>query len=575
MVTSSSLLSALQQIRQLLTRQEKFRWLGVVFFSMGSSFLEILTASSIILFAQILNQPLEGQKYLLKIGLGDNLSPGRIVFYASIFVGIAYGLKNLFAIAEVFYQSFSIQKINYSFKNRLLNRYAQADYVSYLSSNASEGYQIVVHDTQEVFLHGALAVAVFVSEALIFLGLVGVIIYINPSLALGAFLIGGGLGFLMIKTVLPFFYRLGQNLQSARLYGGQHLLQFFHGFKDVLLMGKKESFIESYQRYAREKTRAQTMLLSLNALPRLVIETLFVGLFIVAIALLALEQESPLQMLGVLGGYFYAGFRLMPGLNRIIMQLNTIKSIIPSLERIYKDYHSFIRKENYINCPKLHFKKDITLRSVSFCYPHTNKNILRDISLSIKKGECIGIVGETGSGKSTLVDLLLGLLRPTTGSVLIDNKFPVNSYQWHAKIGYVPQSIYLTDDTIEANIAFGENKINKTKLNKAIVAAQLHHFVDQLPEGSRTIVGERGIRLSGGERQRIAIARVLYRDPEVLIFDEATSALDNETEEKLMETIYKIRKNRTVIMIAHRLGTLKKCNYIVRMKAGRAYVTNR
>jgi ATP-binding cassette subfamily C protein len=190
-----------------------------------------------------------------------------------------------------------------------------------------------------------------------------------------------------------------------------------------------------------------------------------------------------------------------------------------------------------------------------------------DFTLEIKKGESIGIVGETGSGKSTFIDLLLGLLRPTQGIILVDKQYPVNAKQWHEKIGYVPQSIYLTDDTIEANIAFGleADMIDAGRLLQVIKEAQLEDFVQKLPDGVQTVVGERGVRLSGGERQRIAIARALYRNPEVLIFDEATSALDTETEARLMETINAVSKDRTVIMVAHRLSTLEKCDRVVRM----------
>ena len=197
---------------------------------------------------------------------------------------------------------------------------------------------------------------------------------------------------------------------------------------------------------------------------------------------------------------------------------------------------------------------------------NANRNALNQISFELNKGECIGIVGETGSGKSTFVDLMLGLLKPYQGSILVDNQYPVNAYQWHQKIGYVPQSIYLTDDTIAANIAFGEQHIDELRLNTAIDAAQLSKFIDTLPEKTATIVGERGVRLSGGERQRIAIARALYRNPEILIFDEATSALDNDTEARLMSTIHEVSQNRTVIMIAHRLTTLRDCNRIIIME---------
>jgi len=273
-------------------------------------------------------------------------------------------------------------------------------------------------------------------------------------------------------------------------------------------------------------------------------------------------------MIGILSGYLYVGFRLMPGLNRIINQLNLFKSAIPSIERVHQEYTTVAAKENYINIPDFVFKKSICLQNISFSYLNIEKNVIKNVSLEINKGECIGIVGETGSGKSTLVDVILGLLKPHEGSVLIDEKYQVNSYQWHKKIGYVPQSVYLIDDTIEANIAFGDKEVDELKLNIAIDAAQLRKFIDALPNGYKTIVGERGIRLSGGERQRISIARALYRNPEVLVFDEATSALDNETESRLMETINAVRQNHTVIMIAHRLTTLRDCDRIIVMENG-------
>jgi ATP-binding cassette subfamily C protein len=258
----------------------------------------------------------------------------------------------------------------------------------------------------------------------------------------------------------------------------------------------------------------------------------------------------------------------MPGLNRIITQLNLFKSIIPSIERVYAEYTEISAKEHYVNVPEFQFEDAIYIKDVNFRYLNTAKNALTYVSLNIKKGECLGVVGETGSGKSTFIDIILGLLKPYEGSVLVDAKFPVNSFQWHQKVGYVPQSVYLIDDTIEANIAFGEQNVDESKLNAAISSAQLTLFIKQLSAGAKTIVGERGIRLSGGERQRIAIARALYRNPEVLIFDEATSALDNETETKLVETIYTLSQDRTIIMVAHRLTTLKNCDRIVEIKDG-------
>lgn len=567
-MNTPSILSAIKKLWALLTKEEKITWLGIVAFALCTSLFEIVTASVIVVFAQVLNGPEIGQKYLSMIGFRGDLLPGRIVFYIAIIVGGVYLIKNVVAAAEVFYQNFSIQKMNYRFKNKLLHRYAQSNYGFYLTRNSSFGMQVVSGDTEMMFSSGMIAIASILSEGVIFLCLIGMIVSMNPSLALVIFGVGIVLGLAIMKGLLPKFYRFGQRLQNASLFSAKYLLQFFQGFKEIILLGKRDYFINAYQYYGWEKSRVQAIQTAINALPRMVIEILFVGLFVASIAFLCLEHESPVQMIGILGGYLYAGFRLMPGLNRIINQLNSVKSIIPSIERVHHEYTAVSKKENYVDCPDLRFQSEIRLKNVCFRYLNTEKQALSNVSLTFKKGQCVGIVGETGSGKSTLVDLILGLLKPTDGSITVDDHYPVHAYGWHQKIGYVPQSVYLTDDSIAANIAFGDTDIDDARLNSAIDAAQLRRFIDDLPSGAKTIVGERGVRLSGGERQRIAIARALYRNPEVLIFDEATSALDNETEARLMETINAVSKDRTVIMIAHRLTTLKDCDFIVMMEGG-------
>jgi len=568
-MSSPSILSAINKLRSLLTREEKFKCLGIIGFALCTSLLEVITASVIVVFAQVLNQPEVGQKYLSMAGFNTQLlSQSKMVFYLAIMVGIIYLVKNIVAALEVFYQNFTIQKINYCFKNKLLHRYAEVDYGFYLTRNSSLGMQVVGSDIELMFSSGMLGMVGVLSEAIIFVCLTSMIIYMNPSLALIIFVIGAISGIVITKGLLPQFYHWGQRMQEASIYCGKNLSQFFQAFKEIILLGKRDAFINAYQYHSLKKSKIQAVQIATNSLPRMTIEVLFVGMFVITIAVLCLEHESPLRMIGILGGYLYAGFRLMPGLNRIISQLNLFKSVIPSIEQVYKEYNMVAAKENYIDLPDFVFEKSICLQDISFKYFNTEKNALNNISLKINKGECVGIVGETGSGKSTLVDLILGLLKPYAGSVLIDEKYPANSYQWHKKIGYVPQSVYLIDDTIEANIAFGEKELDAVRLNAAIDAAQLRKFIDALPNGFKTIVGERGIRLSGGERQRIAIARALYLEPEVLIFDEATSALDNETESRLMETINAISSNHTVIMIAHRLTTLKDCDRIVVMEDG-------
>lgn len=566
---STSVLSAIQKLRALLTREDKFKWLGIVAFALCSSFFEVITASLIIMFAQILNVPANGQKYLSKLGLASDLSTNRIIFYFALLVGVVYLIKNVIAAAEVFYQSFAIQRMGYNFKNKLLHRYAKIDYGTYLTRNSSQGMNIIGGDAEQMFSSGIVSLATILSESIIFFCMITMIVFMDPILAAAIFGIGAIIGLVVTKLLMPKFYSFGRKVQETGIYSTQNLTQFFGAFKEIVLLGKSDTFVDNYQYHSGKRSKIQALQTALNSMPRLVIEVIFVGLFVTTIALLCLEHESPLQMMGLLGGYLYAGFRLMPGLNRIIHNLNMFKSIMPCIEHVHTEYTLLSAQENYVNVKDFQFKDEIIFRNVSFQYLNTQKDALSEVSFSIKKGECVGIIGETGSGKSTLVDLILGLLRSSSGEILIDAKYPVNSHQWHQFIGYVPQSIYLIDDTIAANIAFGETNINEQRLYSAIDAAQLRKFIDQLPEGINTIVGERGVRLSGGERQRIAIARALYRNPDVLIFDEATSALDNETEARLMETIKAVSQNRTVIMIAHRLTTLKDCDRIIMMDKGR------
>lgn len=569
MSNTPSIISAINKLRELLTKEEKVKCVWIVVFAITTSLLEVITASLIVVFAQALNQPEIGMMYLNKFGFANSLSNGRIVCYLAFCVGLIYLIKNLVAICEVYFQNVSIQNMSCSFKNKLMYRYAEAYYGFYLTSNFTLTNQVVSSDAEQMFSNGMVTIANIFSEGIIFVSLLCMVIYINPSLALIIFAIIGAISLVITKELLPKFYNFGQKLQEANFYNSRNLNQFFYAFKEIILLGKKKFFIDAYQYYSRKKSDVQAVQATLNSAPRMIIEILFIGIFVLTIAFLCFEHESPVEIVGVLGGYLYAGFRLMPGLNRIINQLNNFKSVIPSIDRVYHEYATVFNKASYISIPELKFEDKISLENICFKHLNTKKESLSNISLEIYKGECIGIIGTTGSGKSTLIDVILGLLQPYAGKIMLDNKYPVNSFQWHQKIGYVPQSVYLIDDTIEKNIAFGENNVDEEALKLAIDASQLRELIEALSEGVKTIVGERGIRLSGGERQRIAIARALYRNPEVLIFDEATSALDNKTEAKLMETIYSLSINRTVIMVAHRLTTLRKCNRIIVMDMGK------
>jgi ATP-binding cassette subfamily C protein len=566
---TSSVFTGLKKLFSLLENPEKKLWGRLVAFSVLNSVLESITAVMVMIFAQILNKPQIGMPYFEKLGF-ENISASRMIFYMAILVGVTFFVKSSLALLESFYQNFSVQKMNYSFKKKLLKRYSDMDYGFYLTRNSSEWYSVISSDIEVIFSEAMISVGILISEGLIFVSLLALMVGVKPVLALVLFGIGGGIYWGIKKIFLPFFYVLGKNKQRVELLCNQHLLQFFHAFKEIVLLKKRDMFIQLYGTHAQEKSRLQAIKTAVVALPRLVIEVLFMSLFVIAVSYLCFEHDSPQEIMGILGGYLYMGFRLMPGLNRMIGQLGIFKSSMASIERVYDEYHHpVVANAPLIHFPNFSFEHSVVLNKVSFQYLKAGSESLSEVNFSIQKGECVGIVGETGSGKSTLVDLLLGLLRPTSGYIGVDGQYPVHSQEWHALLSYVPQSIYLVDASIAENIAFGEEKPDVILLEKVIEIAQLRPLIQKLPEGIHTLVGERGIRLSGGERQRIAIARALYRHTPVLILDEATSALDNETEERLMNCLYETQQNRTLILVAHRLSTLKRCDKIVVLNQGK------
>lgn len=374
-----------------------------------------------------------------------------------------------------------------------------------------------------------------------------------------------------------------QNKYNAEI--GKWINQGFFSLKETKVMQTEgyftNQFASSYEKFANSLAK----FLFANKIPKTVIEMLCIGGIILLVAVKIFMNVDPKSLIPTLGVLALASVRLMPSINKIVGLYNTNKFKMPLFEEIYSDLID-VKKNKDRDERKIYekakenlvFEKNISVKNLSFRYPSKEELVLNDVSFEIPKGGFVGVVGPSGAGKTTFVDILLGLLPPTNGSIFVDD---VNIYSnlsgWLNNVSYVPQTIYLIDGSIRDNIAFGvpADKVDNDKIKKVIEMAELKDFVDGLPDKEYTNVGDRGARLSGGQRQRIGIARALYQDPTVLVLDEATSALDNETEKSITETILKLKGSITIIAIAHRLSTLENCDFKIKFDKGVAAIENR
>ena len=499
-----------------------------------------------------------------------------------IYIGLSITLlifliKNLALTFNLWQQNKFLRRLEFDLTNGLFKHYLRSDYIFFLQKNSAYLYRnltgVISSFVDYINRH-----MTFLGEIIIFIAIVCVLFYVD---FLGTTIIFFSVSVASLIIYILTIGRLSSLGKERNIIEGalnKHLLQGVASAKDVKILDREEDLIYQVDKNLFKKTRLTHIIQFINGLPRFAFEILIAFVFLVLVFVMLDAKKDTVDIIQYLGVFAIASFRIIPGASRILTSYQMIKFLEPSVKLLLQEFDSKDNshmKKNYQpkdSSKPLKFQREINLTNLSFSYPIRKEFSLSKISMTIKKGDFIGIIGETGSGKSTLVNLLIGLLKPSEGKVEVDElNINSNLLEWYKKIGYVPQSVYLTDDSVRKNIAFGlrENNIDDALIRKAVEKASLNKFLNELPTGLETIVGEKGIRLSGGQQQRIGIARALYRDPEILILDEATSSLDQATEKKIMESIQFLKRKKTLIIITHRLVTVKNCDKIFFIDKGK------
>jgi ABC-type multidrug transport system fused ATPase/permease subunit len=498
----------------------------------------------------------------------------QFFFVLGVFVFILLIISLAFKALTTYVQTRFVQMREYSIGKRLIEGYLNQPYSWFLSRHSADLGKTILSEVSQVVGNGINPMMELIAKSIVTIALITLLVIADPILTFIITLSLSVVYLLIFYFVRNYLNRTGKERLKNNQLRFTAVSEAFGAAKEVKIRGLEENYIKSFSNFAKAFAQTQASSSIIGQLPRFILEAIAFGGILIIILYNIDQTGSFNDALPIISLYVFAGYRLIPALQQIYGSFTLLTFIGPSVDKLYKDLKSFKPfNENQDQCV-LFPKKTITLNNIQYNYPNALRTTLKDISLTIPAKSTIGLVGATGSGKTTIVDIILGLLHAQKGTLEIDGKVITkkNLRAWQRSIGYVPQNIYLSDDTVAANIAFGiePRDINQSTVEKASKIAKLHKFVvNELPKKYETIIGERGVRLSGGQRQRIGIARALYNSPKVLILDEATSALDNQTEKNVMDGLCNLDKNTTIILVAHRLNTVKNCDIIFKIDKGR------
>lgn len=572
-----------KKLWSFLNHRQKVKVILLLFMILFGGMMEMLGVTMVLplLSAITDTQTFASHKYVIWAMelLGFTQTRQMILFLIGCMIGV-YIFKNSYLLLQYYAQSRFINNNRYVVSKNLLALYLNRPYEYFLNTDAPTILRTVYSDMDHIF-NLLFQCMQLVTEVVVAIGISIVIVIFDFKMT--AIIVG-----LLLATTIFVTKVLKRKMnslgESARIEQGnlyKWILQSVTGVKDVKVLGKEPYFVDQYGDSSQKYAYYQTWNTVLASTPRLLIETVAIIGILGYMGISILLNIETKNMVGLLGAFGVAALRLLPSVNRINGYLANIAYFEPSLDYIYdsvdmdelRQISDILKvKEEKKKIENLTLKEAIELRCISYAYPNTDKLIFDHADMKIPIGKSVGVVGASGAGKTTIVDILLGLLNLKEGEILSDGtSIFENMSAWLNNIGYIPQSIYMLDDTIRNNVAFGVecDKIDDDRVWKVLEEAQLKEYVEELEDGINSEIGERGIRISGGQRQRLGIARALYHDPEFLIFDEATSALDTDTETAIMEAVENLHGRKTMVIIAHRLRTIENCDIIYEVKDGK------
>lgn len=553
----------------MLSPVERIEALGLVVLMVAGALMELVGLGLVMPVIAVLSEPaLMEQNRFLKL-IRDIVNPSsdsQFILIMCVAVAAAYLGKNMFLLFLSRLQARFVFTKSAELGACLFERYMRAPYSFHLKRNSStfmNNIGMVGAVANGVLIQAMMLATEFVVIAAIF----STMLLLAPALTLALALSSGVMGVALYLAMRSYNTSIGVRLNAHHLEIARDVMQTFEGIKECKMLNSEDAFSSIHAKHQRKLRMAEASQYFAGQMPRFSIEAFVVVAGMGALASLMLCGVATGSIILRLSFVTIAMIRLMPSLSRINYNLSTMRHSMPAFQAIMDDIDNLKPPARSI-APALTFDKSIRLEDISFRYEGSERDIVSGFNLEIPRNSSVALVGQTGCGKTTLLDIVLGLLTPSSGRVLVDGRnIEENLPSWQTKIGYVPQVIHLMDESLRINVAFGipPGKIDDAKVRRCLETAQLWSFVESLPEGLETVVGERGVRLSGGQRQRIGIARALYHDPEILALDEATSALDNDTEKAFVDALKTLKGKLTVIMIAHRLTTIEGCDDIIRL----------